>query len=156
VSSRRRYVVEARLEKHVDFNDISPSLPSFGSIVGSYDHRIHDRGAIRECGGAEFGLQEVVVHLLIEVTVICLVHGEEAGDSIGGDLEYRDEVKGARVFGGIDGVGGDELCGRLDFRGTVTAGAWSLAIPNAGTGSSTNAAACAWACTWSPCTSGRS
>jgi hypothetical protein len=98
----------------------------------------------------------VVVHLLVEVTVICLVHSEEASDSIGSDLEDCDEVKGARVFGGVDGVGGDEFCGRLDFRGTVTAGAWSFAISNAGTGSSTDATTCAWACTWSSCAGARS
>jgi hypothetical protein len=98
----------------------------------------------------------VVVHLLVEVTVICLVHSEEAGDSIGSDLEYRDEVKRAWTPWGVDGVGGDEFCGRLDFRGTVAAGAWSLAVPNAGTGSSANAATRTWACAWSPCTSGRS
>jgi hypothetical protein len=154
--SRRRYVVEARLEKHVDFNDISPSLPGFGSIVGSYYYRVYDRGAIRERGRAEFSLQQVIPHLLIEVTVICLVHSQETGDSIGSDLEYRDEVKGARVFGGVDGVGGDELCGRLDFRGTIAASAWALAVPNAGTGSSAYATTCAGARTWSPCAGGRS
>jgi hypothetical protein len=118
---------------------------SFGSIVGSYYYRVYYRGAIRERRRAEFRLQQVISHLLVEVTVIRFVHSQETGDSIGSNFEHRDEVKGARAFGGVDRVRGDELCGRLDFGGTVTARAWPFAIPDAGTGSSTYATACAWA-----------